>query len=260
MSGKPPKLTLPPPQASEPGRAVARVGYGRPPAEHRFRPGESGNPRGRPKGAKNKLPRLNEERLKSIVMAEAYRGIKVNDGVRQVTIPMAQAVMRAIAMKAVKGDHRSQRLFSELLNETERANKALHDAWMDTALDYKKAWERDIARARQLGLPEPDPVPHPDHIDIDMRTGEVVIDDPFTPKQREAGRQLVQVIFDTDEEIGHFEQALKRSRNAEGRAHLAELIRTAQRRRARLWALVEAKPWLMREWVSQMRAAKVPER
>src|SRR5690242_19430483 len=30
-----------------------RVGYGKPPPQLRFRPGDSGNPRGRPKGIKN---------------------------------------------------------------------------------------------------------------------------------------------------------------------------------------------------------------
>ena len=30
-----------------------KVGYGKPPAETRFKPGHSGNPRGRPKGSKN---------------------------------------------------------------------------------------------------------------------------------------------------------------------------------------------------------------
>ena len=47
------------------------VGYGKPPVTTRFKKGKSGNPRGRRKGAKNKLPTLNEERLKSIVIGEA---------------------------------------------------------------------------------------------------------------------------------------------------------------------------------------------
>jgi hypothetical protein len=33
--------------------AGERVGYGRPPLATRFRAGQSGNPRGRPKGARN---------------------------------------------------------------------------------------------------------------------------------------------------------------------------------------------------------------
>lgn len=116
------------------------VGYGEPPAEHRFPKGRSGNPKGRPRGAKGKtsgVPSLKEERLKQIVLEEAYRTITVRDGERAVTVPMAQAVIRSLAVNAAKGQHRAQRLFAELLAGTETANRRLHDEWLNAAMSYK---------------------------------------------------------------------------------------------------------------------------
>jgi len=157
------------------------VGYGKPPETTRFKPGQSGNPKGRPKGAKNKIPRLNEERLKTIVLEEAYREITVRDGHRNVSVPMAQAVVRALAVNAAKGQHRAQRLFAEMLSSTERQNKALADEWLQTAIDYKVEWEQELQRREALGITDlPDPIPHPDQVIIDMNTGMARVQGPMT--------------------------------------------------------------------------------
>ena len=160
------------------------VGYGKPPANGRFKSGQSGNPKGRPKGAKNKLPALNEERLKSIILEESYRTIKINDGNKQVSVPMAQAVMRALSVKAVKGDHRAQRLFSELLTTTERENKQIYSGWFNTALDYKIAWEKELMRRRRLGIDLPDPIPHPDDLEVNLATGQIQVKGPMTKEEK----------------------------------------------------------------------------
>ena len=100
-----------------------QVGYGKPPIEKRFKPGKSGNPRGRPKGAKNKksrIPAKNEERLKSVLLEECYREIGIRDGEKLVKMPVIQAVVRNMALNAAKGNQRSQRMLTENLHTRRR--------------------------------------------------------------------------------------------------------------------------------------------
>src|SRR5207237_8691001 len=49
------------------------VGYGRPPSPSRFKPGQSGNPRGRPKGQRNLLSDLRDELAEKIRIREGDR-------------------------------------------------------------------------------------------------------------------------------------------------------------------------------------------
>jgi len=66
---------------------------------------------------------LHEERLKDIILDKAYRDIQVREGDRTVCIPMAQAIVRSMAVNAAKGQCRAQRLFSELLATTETSRR-----------------------------------------------------------------------------------------------------------------------------------------
>jgi hypothetical protein len=170
-----------------PARADYEIGYGKPPVHTRFAPGRSGNPRGRPKGAKNQpnLPALNEERLKDIIIEEAYRTIRVNEAAGIVDMTIAQAVVRSLAVNAAKGNQRAQRLFTDLLAATERDRKRLHDEWMDTAMEYKIEWERELERRHRFGiLGLPEPLPHPDHVVIDIRKGTAEIRGPATKEEK----------------------------------------------------------------------------
>ena len=83
------------------------------------------------------MPALNEERLRDIVISETYRTIKVKDGSKNIRVPMAQAVMRSIAVNAVRGGQRSQKMFTDLFNTTKAKNKKLHDEYAQTMIDYK---------------------------------------------------------------------------------------------------------------------------
>ncbi|MBC7103400.1 MAG: hypothetical protein H5U13_09310 [Parvibaculum sp.] len=188
-----------------------KVGYGRPPAATRFRPGQSGNPRGRPRKSRlpDHFPKLNEERLKQVTLQEAYRKITIRDGDRTVDLTMAEAVIRSIGLNAAKGDKRSQKMFTELLRTVEMENKALYDEYLKTMIEYKSAGEKEIERCKRLGIDPPEMLPHPDHIHIDMRTGEAVVRGPFTRDEKKIWDGAREFKEDIGEEIDRLKKMLK---------------------------------------------------
>ena len=84
------------------------VGYGRPPAATRFKKGQSGNPKGRPKGRKS---------VGKILRDALHRPIEVREGERIRAMPKIEAVIEVTLNKALKGDHRS---FAKLMDVADK--------------------------------------------------------------------------------------------------------------------------------------------
>ena len=70
-----------------------QVGYGKPPEATRFKSGTSGNPKGRPKGARSFASLLDEELNKTITVVENGRRRKIKK---------SKAVAMAVVNKAIK--------------------------------------------------------------------------------------------------------------------------------------------------------------
>jgi len=162
------------------------VGYGKPPKGTRFKAGQSGNPRGRPKGAKTKKENIsarNEARFNKVLLEECYREIGVRDGDKLIQMPVIQAVVRNQALNAAKGNQRSQRMLTESLKSVEHDVKAEHDEYVKTMIEYKVHWEKVLAYRKEQGIDGERPYPHPDDIHINMATGNIEISGPLTPEE-----------------------------------------------------------------------------
>lgn len=197
-----------------PGPGSYEVGYARPPAATRFKPGQSGHPKGRPKGSKGRQPALHEERLKDIVLNEASREITVRDRDRNVTVPMTQAIVRAMAVNAAKGQHRAQRLFSEMLATVARQNKARYDDWMETAITQKIEWAQDRVGAR-AGAPRASwdhgsatAAAAPRSRQGRLREGTARIAGPATKEEKALYDWQIQRRADFEEELGELRRGL----------------------------------------------------
>jgi hypothetical protein len=82
--------------------APYQVGYGKPPLHTRFRKGQSGNPRGRPRSTATKHAR-------ELVLQEAYRTVIVKEDGMALPLPAIQAVLRSQIDLALKGNVQAQR-------------------------------------------------------------------------------------------------------------------------------------------------------
>lgn len=154
------------------------AGYRRPPVGVRFNKGQSGNPAGRPKGSKNRPPgTARAERLKSLMLEEAYRPIKVNQDGKEIEMPMAQAVLRSLAVAAVKGEARAQAIFIKMVSATEEDEAAIAEMIDQARAEQAAAkeptesvyWIVDAVDGRPTGKTEliypEDLHPHNDHPD-----------------------------------------------------------------------------------------------
>lgn len=115
------------------------VGFGKPPSHSRFKPGQSGNPKGRPKGARN---------VRSITQEALGQTIRISEGSRSRVITKAEAILMAMVNKAIRGDVRAAGLMVKLMEADSPGSntvpatgltwaetlKALSDEQLDTML------------------------------------------------------------------------------------------------------------------------------
>ena len=120
------------------------VGYGKPPKHTQFKSGQSGNPRGRPKGTHN---------FNTDLEAELREGLTVTEAGRTKVISKQQAIIKSTTAKALKGDTKAAAiLFGLIARLIEQANGARSD----DPLDDTDHMILDLYRSRPGGKTDPE--------------------------------------------------------------------------------------------------------
>ena len=162
------------------------VGYRRPPKQHQFEKGRSGNPRGRPKkmvdqaaGQTVTLPGLHD-----LVLEEALRKVPLREGDKTIELTVIRAAVRSLGLSAMKGDRRSQLAFKDLFDTAQAQVYEERLRQLTTAAEYKGEWQAVFDRCDREGRSRPDVLPHPDDVIIDWKAGEVFLVGPWDAHHR----------------------------------------------------------------------------
>jgi Family of unknown function (DUF5681) len=122
------------------------VGYKKPPKQSQFKQGQSGNPRGRPKGTKN---------LKTDLLEELSEQILVREGSRTRKISKQRAILKNLTAQTLKCDGRATSTLVNLMLRVLDPQDAADDEIPLTA-DEQDAFAVLKARLLQQSHAEPE--------------------------------------------------------------------------------------------------------
>jgi hypothetical protein len=99
--------------------ATYKTGYRRPPTEHQFKPGQSGNRKGRPKGSRNTATLLRE-------ILDRKIEVRSSSTVRKISV--REAMLTRFTESALKGDTKSAAFLLQRYDAGETAHEQLKEA------------------------------------------------------------------------------------------------------------------------------------
>jgi ribosomal protein S20 len=106
-----------------------RVGYGHPPRSTRFRAGQSGNPKGRPKGSLN---------VRTLLEATLRERVVINENGQRKAVSKLEAALKQLTNKAAGGDLRAIVQLVGLATEAEeKENRATPQKAVIGEIDQK---------------------------------------------------------------------------------------------------------------------------
>ena len=149
------------------------VGYDKPPHESRFRKGQSGNPAGRPRRKRKEVEFPGIDPTREFIRTEASRAVTIREGQKKLSIPTTQAVMRSLGVKAMQGGVLAARTFLEHQLREDALIRAEREKKFNIWQGYIERTQAMSKQAADRGDALPEPIPHPDDVQLDYGTLEV---------------------------------------------------------------------------------------
>lgn len=163
---------------SKPGKmGEYTVGFGKPPEQHRFKKGQSGNPKGRPKKAAKEEPRakFGTGRVDDALEQEIFRRLHLHENGKPIELDTVQAIVRSLMVEGLKGNRLAKKYVLELVRQLEHEAVERSIERYKYYAEKKAEGEAKIAQCEAQRRPLPRLYPHPDDILLDEAKVEVHI-------------------------------------------------------------------------------------
>jgi hypothetical protein len=135
---------------------TASSNYRKPPVEHQFKKGTSGNPKGRPP-KKKAVPGFGAlgtaDRLAAMALDEAGRPVTVREGDQVSEIPAMQALLRTMFRAAAQGDTKAGRQLLEVIARAESARTGAAVGLLQFSAQYIEKYAPIFEKSSSLGDP-----------------------------------------------------------------------------------------------------------
>ena len=167
--------------------AGGRVGYKKAPVQHRFAPGQSGNPKGSSRRRRDAAAagRYLSNPAQAALLAEADRVVTVRENGRSVQLTMREVIARRLMLDASKGGVTAMRLAIQSLAAAEAAKREEVESNAALLIHMKMDGEAALKRAKTAGQEPPLILPHPADIEVDPYTLATNIHGPINEQEYE---------------------------------------------------------------------------